>query len=713
MISNARRAIAFAVPIVVTAAITVGPLTAAEGQSLEHKGEQVHRTTYDEASGSDLLTAGLGIAGIQSATPPQPADPLAPTAEELRTIAIYNNTRALIDTTTAGGYGRLYGLGVPLEPGGEPSPELIFGDELLVFSDRGATDNVTMMVQVPLGFDPQRPCIVTGASSGSRGVYGAIGTSGEWGLKRGCAVAYTDKGTGTGAHDLDADTVSLIRGEREDAALAGDASNFTAPIDPADQSSFNEETPFRFAFKHAHSEDNPERLWGRHVLESIRFAFFVLNEVIRPERFPEAARFRPENTIVIGSSVSNGGGATILAAERDGRGLIDGVAVSEPNVNPVFDDRFVIQQGERDPLAEHSRPLYHYTTLLNVFQGCANLANPDAPSSNAFEALYQGRCEALAEKGLVAGDTPEEQAADAQRIINEAGILPEQNFVQPFQWVLNVPQAIAVTYANAYGRASVLDDVCGYSFGFTVPGADPVPENVFQPAPLPEGVEAIIFGTSSGIPPTGGVDLINNESADGPLSNRFSISPSTGLADENLDGALCLWALALGEDPVTGKPLSGPERALSRRIERGIEKVLAEGDLDGTPAIIVTGRADGTIPPNHGSRAYFGLNKLVEGDESKLSYIEVTNAQHLDALIPVPGFSTEYVPLHHYLLEALDLMFAHLQESEALPESQVVRPQPRATAEAVLTLDDLPPIEQAPDEGDLILFTGDAVVIPE
>jgi hydroxybutyrate-dimer hydrolase len=672
---------------------------------LVYRGEPVHRATYDEASGSDLLTAGLGVAGIQSAVAPQAADPLAPTADELRTIAIYNNTRALIDTTTAGGYGRLYGPGVPLEPGGEAPPDLIFGDELLVFSDRGATENVTMMVQVPFGFDPQRPCIVTGASSGSRGVYGAIGTAGEWGLKRGCAVAYTDKGTGTGAHDLDDDTVNLIRGERADAATAGDASNFTAPIDPADQAAFNEATPFRFAFKHAHSENNPERLWGRHVLESIRFAFFVLNEVIRPERFPDAGKFRPGNTIVIASSVSNGGGAAILAAERDRHGLIDGVAVSEPNVNPVFDDRFVIEQGERDPLAEHSRPLYDYTTLLNVFQGCANLANPDAPGFNTFEALYEARCQALEDKGLITGDTAEEQAADAQRIINEAGILPEQNFVQPFQWVLNVPQAVAVTYANAYGRASVLDSVCGFSFGAT--------DATGAPVALAEATEAIIFGTSGGIPPAGGVNLINNESQGGPLENRVSISRSTGLADENLDGALCLWSLALGEDPVTGEPLSGLERALSRRIRRSIEQILADGDLDSTPAIIVTGRADGTIAPNHGSRAYFGLSKLIEGDESNLSYVEVENAQHLDALIPVPGFSTEYVPLHHYLLEALNLMFGHLQDGEALPSSQVIRPRPRPSPDAALTLDNLPPIAQEPDEGDRIFFTGDAVVIPE
>jgi len=125
----------------------------------------------------------------------------------------------------------------------------------------------------------------------------------------------------------------------------------------------------------------------------------------------------------------------------------------------------------------------------------------------------------------------------------------------------------------------------------------------------------------------------------------------------------------------------------------------------------VTGRADGIIPPNHGSRAYFGLNQLVEGKESRLSYVEVTNAQHLDALVPL--FPTTYVPLHHYFLEALNLLFAHLKDGAALPASQVVRPQPREAADQDLSRDHLPPIEQVPDAGDRIEFTGDALVIPE
>jgi hydroxybutyrate-dimer hydrolase len=67
---------------------------------------------------------------------------------------------------------------------------LIPGTECLTYADDGSgRKNVTLMVQVPASFDPRHPCIVTGPSPGSRGIYGAIATSGEWGLKNGCAVA--------------------------------------------------------------------------------------------------------------------------------------------------------------------------------------------------------------------------------------------------------------------------------------------------------------------------------------------------------------------------------------------------------------------------------------------------------------------------------------------------------------------------------------------
>ena len=136
----------------------------------------------------------------------------------------------------------------------------IAGVEVIAVADDGSgRQNVTMMVQVPATFSAAAPCIVTATSSGSRGVYGAIGSAGEWGLKRGCAVAYSDKGTGSGVHDLQADTVNLIDGRRSDATTAGSDSNFTARLTAAERAAFNAATPNRYAVKHAHSEQNPEK----------------------------------------------------------------------------------------------------------------------------------------------------------------------------------------------------------------------------------------------------------------------------------------------------------------------------------------------------------------------------------------------------------------------------------------------------------------------
>src|SRR5262249_47578880 len=188
----------------------------------------------------------------------------------------------LVDISTKGGFTVLYGPNV--KPDGtaqDPSTHrgLIAGDEYLIFEKgQDGRTNVTMMVQIPDSFDPANSCIVTAPSSGSRGVYGAIATAGEWGLKHGCAVAYTDKGTGTGADDLQNNTVNLIRGERIDATQAGDDSNFTANLSDSQRAAFNAATPNRFAFKHAHSQQNPEKDWGENVVRSIKVAFKVLNE---------------------------------------------------------------------------------------------------------------------------------------------------------------------------------------------------------------------------------------------------------------------------------------------------------------------------------------------------------------------------------------------------------------------------------------------------
>lgn len=116
------------------------------------------------------------------------------------------------------------------------------------------------------------------------------------------------------------------------------------------------------------------------------------------------------------------------AAELDKFGLIDGVAVSEPNVNPKPGAKFGIVQGSGAPFFAHSRNLYDYTTLVNLYQPCASVAQGTAAPFNL--SANPNRCQSLADKGLLAAGTPSEQADQAQAIINGYGILPEQNFIQ-------------------------------------------------------------------------------------------------------------------------------------------------------------------------------------------------------------------------------------------------------------------------------------------
>ncbi|MFT6914309.1 MAG: hydroxybutyrate-dimer hydrolase, partial [Motiliproteus sp.] len=506
-----------------------------------------------------------------------------------------------------------------------------------------------------------------------------------------------------------ADTVNLLDGTRSSADLAGKGAHFAARLSDRKRERFNAATPNRFAFKHAHSQNNPEQHWGDSVLASIEFAFEVLNRQFRDTGSKGRHRdtIRPANTLVIASSVSNGGGASLLAAEADRRGLIDGVAVSEPNVNPRFSAEFGIRQGAGALLSAHSRSLFDYTTLLNVYQGCASLAA--APAAPLNFASSMARCEALAVKGLLSAETLEGQAEQAQAIINDYGIMPDQNRLQPSHWFLNVPQSIAVTYANAYARASVTADLCGYSFAATDANGQVM---MIDPA-----IEAVMFATSNGIPPTGGVGLVSNNAANGPVADRQAVSVGSGLADQNLEGALCLRALATGRDPVSDARLQGQMAHWSKRIAQGIRKIRAEGDLDGRPVVIVTGRNDAILPPNHTSRAYVGLNQSIEGAASGVRYYEVTHAHHLDVLNGIAGFKEAYIPLHHYYLRALDLLYARLQAGTELPPSQVVRAVPRGIdAEGRvpdLTLANLPALAQFPNEDDVILFTAGELRIPD
>jgi hydroxybutyrate-dimer hydrolase len=663
----------------------------------------VDTKNYD-GNTDDLLTAGLGKTGLQSATAPA-SDATNPTAAELRRLAIYNNYRALVDMTTAGGYGVLYGPNVDAAGNVTTGEGKIAGTEYIAFADSGAgTQNVTMLVQIPSTFDRTNPCIVGAPSPDSRGVYGAIGAAGEWGLKRGCAVAYTDKGTGVGVHDLATNTVNLISGVRAEASIAGRNSNFTAVLTDAERAALLADRPNRLAVKHAHSQQDPEKDWGRDVLNAIEFAFYAVNEQFAASNGSFRIReFKPENTIVIASSVSNGGGASLAAAEQDTTGLIDGVAVGEPQIQVAGpgNTTLTVTRGTQS-LTGFGRPLFDYSTDANLYQPCASLSSraADSPSIALLNAgNAANRCASLKAKGLLSSTTQAAQADESLDLLLAAGWQQETIPFQVSHYLFAVP-AIGVTYGNTYGRFSVKDHLCGFSFAAT--------DTAGKPTVMNATALARIFGTFNGLPRNSGINIINNlDPVSGAILDSISVSPSTGLPDFNIDGAICLRNLYTGTDPAAA------------RVQSGIKDVKRTGNLHGKPTIIVHGRADTLVPPAFTSRPYFGANKIVEGSASKLSYIEVTNAQHFDSFIggsaSFAGYDTRVVPLHRYLIQAMDMMYANLKNGAALPGSQVVRTVPRGGTPGsapAITAANVPPIVTTPAAADAITFAGNTVTIP-
>ncbi len=666
------------------------------------------RNDYDGET-DDLLTAGFGQSGLRGKLP----EIKEPTVADLRRLSILYNYKSLLDLSPEGGYGRFYGPGVSAS--GEPvkNDGKVAGREYLAFGEMDAeSGRITLMVQIPDNFDPRNACLVAAASSGSRGIYGALPTAGEWALKNGFAFACNDKGTGVGIHDLTENKVHLITGERADAVFAGEKSHFTSDAG----NEYIRENPYRFAFKHAHSGLNPEAWWGKYLLMTVKFAFYILN---REENFgktdgdgKQIPVLTRDNTLVIASGISNGGDSAIRAIEQDTENLIDGAAVSEPNLTPFPNERVVIRRGDQVwKYPHHSKSLPDIYSLLNIYQPAANLSpgvRGFAPWNLVDEALCENRTRCLADLGLLKRGTLEEMAEEAQEIINGYGLLPEQNLLQPAKYAMQVVEGICITYAQAYGKFRVRDNFCGFSYA----AVDP---ETLVPVPLDSKRAELLFSEGSGIAPTAGIDIINQNSKGGPMRTRESVSEN-GIEDMNLKGALSLRTVISGSDPLN-VPLSDIDKEYHERIAEGISAVRATGDLRGKPVLVVHGMDDAILPVNHTSRPYAALNQLVEKENSRFHYYEVTNAHHLDMLNAFEGFNYRYIPLHYYYHMALDLLRDHLKNKQPLPPSHVVRTMPRGkTPEGEvneLKQINLPPISREPNGFCKITIEEGTIHIPD
>ncbi len=675
--------------------------------------------TGSTAATQDLLTGGLGRTGLGLPAAPAYADPANPTPAELRRNALYSNYRGLVDPTVGGGYGSFYGPNVDVNGVAGNGEGLIPGREYVaVFDDASGTKQVTVIVQIPDSFSAASPCIVLGPSSGSRGVYGAIATAGEWGLKRGCAVALTDAGKGIGLYDPADDTVTRIDGTRATRAAAGALSTFAATISDTARAAFNAAFPNRLALKQVHSQRNAQKDWGTDTLASARYALWAIND--RYGSADNPTPFNTGNTVVIGGSVSNGGAAVIRAAEADAEGLIDGVVAGEPVTEMPTRSGYGIQFAG-SAVSDYGRQLADYTTFGNIFQPCAALA-ADAAMTELTVFNFQvvgnqvaratARCAALAARGLVSGSDTASRAADALAKLRAYGWTPLNDQMHNAHYGLGNGPILSAMYPIMYGRFALNESVCNTSFAAVDAAGAPVA--------IGANAKAQSFATANGTANGTPVSVVYDNAVGGPRLWSLAVSPTSGTADFGLDAALCQRALVTGVDE-TGAPLtatataSRPTAAQAAAVRAGIAEVVVTGNLRGKPTLIVAGRNDALIPVNHNARAYTAFNRVTEGAASRLAYIEVTNAQHFDAFNAFTGFDTRYVPLHVYFNRAMDAMWATLKNGAPLPASQVVRATPRGGAPGAapaVSAANLPPVVATPAAGNAIGFSGNAVAIP-
>jgi hydroxybutyrate-dimer hydrolase len=577
---------------------------------------QPQRVTEHRGS-DDLLTAGLGLDGVRAMVPPSFADAGNPTAAELRRRAIWNNWRGIADLSPSGGYGSVYGTAASV-PGREYAA---------LARLPGAKQPHRVLVQVPDAFDRKQRCVVVAPSSGSRGVYGAIAVAGPWALPRGCAVAYTDKGAGTDYVDLDAGIGVRLDGTP---GRLGEATDLAfAPDVPAGASGV--------AFKHAHSQDNPEADWGRHVKQAAEFALSALDQA-----FPDAAPFTFDNTRLIAVGVSNGGGAVLRAAELEGDWL-DAVVAGEPNI-------YVEGHG--------SRPLYDFTTEAALLMPCALLhlpadSLPQPPLRAQVEPLWTLRCATLQAAGLIEGRDTAAQARSAYERLRASGWNDQVLHTGVLSVGFDLWRAVAVTYASAYGRHGIGGHPCGHAFSAQNPD--------FTPRAATADERNLWWSDAAGIPPGNGVGIVD---------------PTLAPPDITLPGLQCLRGLYTGQG------------AAADGVRAGIAATRSAMPRAGLPVLVLHGTDDGLVPPAFTSAPYVAAARAAGRDQVR--YWQVRNSEHFDAFLGLPAYGARYAPLLPYVYAALDRVAAHLDGQGALPADAVIEARGRGAGAVEATQLPLP-----------------------
>ncbi|MDF7667587.1 3-hydroxybutyrate oligomer hydrolase family protein [Orbaceae bacterium ESL0727] len=649
----------------------------------------------------DLVTAGIGFTTLSSqAITPTFANPKEPTVQELRKAKLAR----YIDTQT--GEGSLYGFrtkeSTPLFDG------KFAGSEIIAYTDDN--DDVGMLLQIPLDFNKEKPCIVAVPSIDSDGLYNAkdVQIRGIWGLRHHCAVVYNDKGLGNGIYEI-----ATGRGF----TLTGTVDTDNLPFSPLinNRAAFSAKYPHRYAIKQLHSKQNPESKWGNYVLKSIDFAFYALNKQFSENEQTKINKndsnknnankdsFNKDNTIVLVYGATDGGGAALKAGELDKNGVIDGIVAVNPQIYPTAPTQkkatLSIQYGTSGKTKLDTKSIADYSTYAALYIPCAvpaiMNAHPDTYVPYADYYIFsQNRCDALKSAKLLTTTKPEE----ALQKLHDYGWTPDMDIQLPY-FYYKTSIGLPYQYISEYGRYDVTDNMCSYSVAsthanrlFNQGDIEPLSEVSFEQLwskangslPLWRDNDATVL------------DLVNNQDANAPRREFFSTSKNSKYIDYNTQGAICL-----------------RDNLQKARVQKGLNEVSASGNLNGIKTFIVHGKNNVKQLPDYTSRAYVALNSIVEGKNSKLRYIEVDNSSYLDGLIP---FDSQLLPIDYYGESAMDWLWSNLTKQTTLPESQVVHAKARGGKNGVVpatTTVNLVPIMQSPDRKNTIKKENGTLFLPK
>ena len=300
------------------------------------------------------------------------------------------------------------------------------------WSQRQVADKAfhTVLLQIPDHFNEDAACLLVAPSSGSRNVLGAVGTSGIWALQQGCAVVYSDKGTGTQV---------VLSGDQQ-YQIDGTIVSTGVDTAKAEATVMQSSTALHVIQKHPYSQASPEQYWGDFVLDAALYGL----ELLQQEK-----RLKRQQIKVIAASISNGGGAVLRAAENDVNGLLDAVVAAEPQINLVHQYELL---HENSNIQITTKPLLELSMNLSLYEPCAALheslnSSPFKLNTMLIQAALKARCQALTDKQLLKGDNLAEQTANAVTIMDQLHITKDAKQLSQLNSLANMWASINHTYA--------------------------------------------------------------------------------------------------------------------------------------------------------------------------------------------------------------------------------------------------------------------------